>query len=63
MKKNYVTMVTILLSGVIYSQGTGKVGINTVDPTNVLDVNGTVRVRDLLPNTYNPAVDKIVIAD
>ncbi|MDP9958765.1 hypothetical protein [Chryseobacterium lathyri] len=41
----------------------GVIGINTNTPTNTLDVNGTARIRTLLPNTFVSGVDKIVVAD
>jgi hypothetical protein len=41
-------------------QEDGKVGIKTQDPTNMLDVNGTVRVRDL---PKDDTLNDIVVAD
>lgn len=53
----------ILIASVMINAQTGLVGVNTSTPTNTLDVNGTARVRSLLPNTFNSSVDKIVVAD
>ena len=41
-------------------QEDGKVGIGTMEPTNKLDVNGTVRVRDL---QQDDTLNDIVVAD
>ncbi|CAI8852417.1 hypothetical protein [Chryseobacterium sp. IT-36CA2] len=62
MKKNYSIAVAIAASAMLNAQ-TSAVGINTNAPTNTLDVNGTARVRTLVPNTYVSGVDKIVVAN
>lgn len=62
MKKKYFAVVAIAASTIINAQNGQLVGINTSTPTNTLDVNGTVRVRTL-PNKFDPATDKVVIAD
>lgn len=62
MKKNYSIVVAIAASAMLNAQASA-VGINTNAPTNTLDVNGTARVRTLVPNTYVSGVDKIVVAN
>lgn len=62
MKKKCFTAAIAIASVMINAQ-TGLVGVNTSTPTNTLDVNGTARVRSLLPNTFDSNVDKIVVAD
>lgn len=62
MKKNYFITVAIIASVMLPAQ-VGLIGVNTESPTNTLDVNGTVRVRNLLPNTFISGIDKIVVAD
>ena len=44
--KNYYLFVSILCTAVANAQS-GKVGINTSAPTEILSVNGTVRVQEL----------------
>lgn len=44
----------------LMSQYTGKVGINTEQPTKTLDVNGQVRVRDL---PSGDSTDYIIVAN
>ncbi|MEE6130310.1 hypothetical protein V2E39_23120 [Chryseobacterium arthrosphaerae] len=44
MKKNAIVTAVLLLLGTALS---AQVGINTAAPTEIMDVNGTVRVRDL----------------
>ncbi|RLJ31292.1 hypothetical protein CLU97_0705 [Chryseobacterium sp. 7] len=62
MKKNYSIVASIAASVMLNAQVTA-VGINTSTPTNTLDINGTARVRTLVPNTYISGIDKIVVAD
>jgi hypothetical protein len=62
MKKNYSIVIAIAASAMLNAQASA-VGINTSAPTNTLDVNGTARVRTLVPNTYVSGVDKIVVAN
>lgn len=62
MKKKYFAFVAIATSLMSYAQSGNVVGINTSQPTHTLDVNGTARIRTLTPNTFDPSVDKIVVA-
>lgn len=42
----------------------GQVGVNTSSPTETLDVNGTIRVRNISPAGSTPSVkDSIVVFD
>ena len=54
MKKNLL-LATILLGGVVFAQ-TGKVGIQTENPTETLQVEGTVRITDLPTNGKKKAI-------
>ncbi|MGU3376445.1 hypothetical protein [Chryseobacterium sp. M5A1_1a] len=43
MKKNNILLGTLLISSIAF----GQIGVNTATPTEILDVNGTARVRSL----------------
>jgi hypothetical protein len=43
--------------------GTGKIGIGTVAPTEKLDIDGKVKVRDLVTNATIPTGSQVIIAD
>ena len=58
MKKLFLTL-ALLITTVFYSQ----VGINTILPTETLDVNGTARVRGLLDKAADVTFDRILTSD
>lgn len=47
MMKNKLIIIGALVLGFSLNAQTGKVGINTTTPQEILDINGTARVRDL----------------
>ena len=60
MTKKYTFILLLFLNNII----TAQVGIETTSPTATLDVNGTVRVRNLTSLNSEPAIkDSIVISD
>ena len=60
MTRKYTFLLLLFLNNII----TAQVGIETSSPTATLDVNGTVRVRNLLSYNIEPAIkDSIVISD
>lgn len=57
------TLILLLFPILLLSQYNGNVGINTVSPTNTLDINGDLRIRNILnsevaTNTYILIVDE-----
>lgn len=48
--KRSLFFITVLCGGLAIAQNTGKVGIQTNNPTETLDVKGTVRVQNLPEN-------------
>ncbi|NIF07456.1 hypothetical protein F3J23_18710 [Chryseobacterium sp. Tr-659] len=49
MKKKYIALLTLFTFNYLFTQ----IGINTASPTQVIDVNGTVRLRGI-PGLVNP---------
>ena len=56
------TFFLLLLSGLVYAQNQ-NVGINTTQPTETLDINGNIRVRNVNNQTTTSVTDKILVAD
>lgn len=54
------TLLLIIIPIIINCQYNGKVGINTSEPLATLDVNGTLRVRDL---PQGSKLDKILVVN
>jgi len=59
--KKTLFFVTILASVVTVSAQTGNVGINTQQPSETLDVNGTLRVRSLSDGTSSSSYDQVLV--
>lgn len=55
--KNFLLIILFFTCKYLFSQG--RVGINTNDPQNVLDINGDVRVRTV--NNYNDLTTVVVL--
>lgn len=53
MKKKILLLGLVAMAFGIYAQTTGKVGVNTNEPKEILEVNGTVKVVDLLTDGAN----------
>ena len=53
-------LVATLATSVYYAQS-GNVGINTEQPTESLDVNGTMRVRSLLDGSDNSVYNQVLV--
>ncbi|MCA6065796.1 hypothetical protein JI747_001315 [Chryseobacterium sp. RG1] len=60
MKKNLL-FVAILASIATMKAQTGNVGINTQQPTETLDVNGTLRVRALTDGSSSSTYDQVLV--
>ena len=62
MMSKFLLFAGIFISVLLFSQS-GKVGVNTNSPTETLDVNGTLRVRDInqLAGDLASAKDSIVV--
>lgn len=60
MKRN-LFLVAILASVATINAQTGNVGINTQQPTETLDVNGTLRVRALSDGSSSAAYDQVLV--
>lgn len=60
MKKNLL-FVAILASIFTMKAQTGNVGINTQQPTETLDVNGTLRVRALTDGSSSSTYDQVLV--
>lgn len=54
------TLLLILFPIILFSQYTGKVGINTSSPTETLDIDGSLRVRNIQQGN---STDFILVAD
>jgi hypothetical protein len=59
--KNVAFIVGLLSVNLAFGQG--KVGVNTPSPTNILDVNGDARVRQLLDGSSATTYPRVVVAD
>ncbi len=63
MKKTYSFFV-LLFTVLFFNAQNGNVGINTVSPTNTLDINGTLRVRKITQiGSSQSAKDSIMVFD
>ncbi|MPS66211.1 MAG: hypothetical protein DI622_03950 [Chryseobacterium sp.] len=59
--KKTLLFVAILASVVTISAQSGNVGINTQQPTETLDVNGTLRVRSLTDGSSSSTYDQVLV--
>ncbi|WEK70179.1 MAG: collagen-like protein [Candidatus Chryseobacterium colombiense] len=59
--KKKLLFVAILASVATVSAQTGNVGINTQQPTETLDVNGTLRVRALTDGSSSSTYDQVLV--
>jgi len=59
--KKTLLFVAILASVVTISAQSGNVGINTQQPTETLDVNGTLRVRSLTDGSSSSIYDQVLV--
>ena len=63
MKKAY-SLIVLLFTVLFFNAQNGNVGINTVSPTNTLDINGTLRVRKITQiGSSQSAKDSIMVFD